>query len=83
MSQIIILFIRILNIYQMILFFYVLSSWFPGVRSSKLGTFIGSLVEPYLLIFRKVIPPLGMIDFSPFIAFWVLNLATVGLTRFL
>ncbi|KKB42285.1 Cell division protein YlmG/Ycf19 [Bacillus thermotolerans] len=31
--------------------------------------------------FRKIIPPLGMIDISPIVAFIVLNLATRGLAQ--
>jgi len=61
----------------------VLSSWFPAIRNSAVGAFVGSIVEPYLSLFRRVIPPLGMIDLTPIIAWWVLNLAMSGLSRLL
>lgn len=31
--------------------------------------FIAAMTDPYLNLFRRFIPPLGMIDFSPIIAF--------------
>lgn len=38
---------------------------------SVLG-FLKDVSDPYLRIFRRVIPPLGMIDLSPMIAIFVL-----------
>lgn len=35
-------------------------------------TFLRDASEPYLRLFRKFIPPIGMIDFSPVIALIVL-----------
>ncbi len=37
--------------------------------------FLRDVCEPYLGIFRKFIPPLGMIDLSPMIAIFLLILA--------
>ena len=37
--------------------------------------FLRDVCEPYLGVFRKFIPPLGMIDFSPMIAIFLLILA--------
>ncbi len=51
--------------------FYVLSSWVPPLRESKVGQFAGMIVEPYLGFFKRFIPPLGMIDFSPIVAIFV------------
>jgi YggT family protein len=55
-------------------------SWFPGARESKFGDFLARICEPYLEPFRKFIPPLGMIDISPLVAIFTLNLASRGLT---
>lgn len=54
---------------------YILMSWFPGARDSSIGKFLTTICEPYLEPFRKVIPPLGMIDISPIVAIFVLNFA--------
>lgn len=59
---------------------YVLMSWLPNVRESFIGELLGKLVEPYLTPFRRFIPPLmGVIDFSPIVAIFVLQLAVSGL----
>ena len=79
MGQIILLFTSILRMYETLMLIYILMSWIPESRSTQLGRVIGGFVEPYLAIFRKIIPPLGMIDFSPIIAFIVLDLAMQGL----
>ncbi|MDP4156728.1 MAG: YggT family protein, partial [Bacillota bacterium] len=39
--------------------------------SSKFGIWITKVVEPYLGIFRRFIPPLGPIDISPIIALFI------------
>lgn len=58
---------------------YVLMSWLPNVRESSVGEWLGKLVEPYLAPFRRFIPPImGMIDISPIIALFVLQLAQRG-----
>jgi YggT family protein len=40
--------------------------------SDAVLTFLRDVCEPYLRIFRKFIPPLGMIDLSPILAIIVL-----------
>ncbi|HET7615909.1 MAG TPA: YggT family protein [Bacillales bacterium] len=62
-----------IQIYSWVLIIYILMSWFPNARESSFGRFLGSLAEPYLEPFRRIIPPFGMIDFSPIVAFLVLN----------
>ena len=83
MAQIILLFTAILRIYEFLMIIYILMSWIPESRSTQLGRVISGFVEPYLSIFRKIIPPLGMIDFSPIIAFIVLDFAMQGLINIL
>ena len=39
-----------------------------------IGAVLQSLVGPYLNFFRRFIPPLGMIDWSPVVAILVLSL---------
>ncbi|TWL13009.1 hypothetical protein CHCC19467_3719 [Bacillus paralicheniformis] len=40
---------------------------------------LASLCEPYLEPFRRIIPPLGMIDISPLVAIFILRFADAGL----
>jgi len=35
--------------------------------------FLIDICEPYLKLFRKIIPPVAMIDFSPILAFMALG----------
>ncbi|WP_068672465.1 YggT family protein [Oceanobacillus sp. Castelsardo] len=71
-----------LNLYSWGIIIYIFMSWFPGARESTFGELLGKICEPYLELFRKFIPPLGMIDFSPIIAIFVLHLARIGLFEF-
>lgn len=67
------------QIYFYMILVYVLMSWLPNVRESFIGELLGKLVEPYLSPFRRFIPPImGMIDISPIVALFVLNLAQRG-----
>lgn len=69
---------QLLSIYTWVIIIYIFMSWFPGARQSSIGQFMGRIVEPYLDPFRRIIPPLGMIDISPIVAIIVLNLAQQG-----
>ena len=73
------LIITIFRIYQFMIFGYILISWIPALQQSAFGEFLGKLVEPYLSIFRKFIPPIGMIDISPIIALFALQYILKGL----
>ncbi|HLR62195.1 MAG TPA: YggT family protein [Lentibacillus sp.] len=64
-----------LELYSFALIIYIFMSWFPGARESSFGVFLAKICEPYLEPFRKIIPPLGMIDLSPIVAIFVLYFA--------
>jgi len=69
----------VFQVYFWLIFFYVLSSWIPGLRESRIGELVGTVVEPYLSIFRRFIPPIGFIDISPVIALIALQFIQRGL----
>lgn len=71
--------IQAISIYTILIVVYILMSWFPGARQSSIGEMIGKLCEPFLAQFRRIIPPLGMIDISPIIALIVLKFASTGI----
>jgi YggT family protein len=73
--------IRVIDIYSWALIIYILMSWFPNARESAIGRFLVSICEPYLEPFRRIIPPLGMIDISPIVAIMVLKFATSGIIQ--
>lgn len=71
--------VQALTYYSFLIIIYIFMSWVPGARESQIGRFIGALCEPYLEQFRKIIPPLGMIDISPIVAIIALNFAIKGI----
>ncbi|MCQ6279738.1 YggT family protein [Bacillus sp. EB600] len=73
------LLVDVINVYYYALIIYILMSWFPNARNSAIGQFFSRICEPYLEPFRKIIPPLGMIDISPIVAIFVLRFAVSGL----
>lgn len=82
MYQLLNLLLLALTVYSWALIIYIFMSWFPGARESSFGEMLGRICEPYLEIFRRFIPPLGMIDFSPIVGILVLGLARTGLVTF-
>ena len=67
------------NIYYILIIAYILMSWIPQAAESPIGEFLGKIVEPYLSVFRRIVPPIGMIDFSPIVALIALRFVEQGL----
>lgn len=69
-------------VYSLIIIAYILSQLFFGFGgrmpysrgSSAVLGFLNDTVEPYLRIFRRIIPPLGPLDLSPIIALILLRI---------
>jgi len=64
--------------YDVLIIIWCLLSWFPrkpGGLVDDISQAIGALVCPYLNLFRRFIPAIGGIDFSPIIAIVVLEAA--------
>ncbi|WP_425590055.1 YggT family protein [Fictibacillus sp. S7] len=51
----------IYDIYYWLMFITILGSWFPQFNATKVCIWISKLVDPYFAIFRRFIPPLGVI----------------------
>ena len=58
----------LVGIYGWILILYIFSSFFPQLRHSRVGDILARLSEPYLRLFRGMVPLLGGLDFSPVLA---------------
>jgi YggT family protein len=71
------------EVYILLIFIYILSNlmFSLGVRlpyarwSDAVLKFLRDVCEPYLKIYRRFIPPIGMFDLTPIIAIFVLYLA--------
>lgn len=61
-------------VYEMMLFVRILMSWFGPNLYNPVIKFLYETTDPYLNIFRRVIPPIGMVDISPIAAIYVLHL---------
>lgn len=72
------IFIQIIDklflVYFIMLFIRILSSWVPQYQDTAPMRFVAYYTDPYLNIFRRMIPPLGMLDLSPIVAFFSLQI---------
>ena len=69
-------FVRVFVIvYGLLIFVYVITSWIRLPYSlNRLQRFLNDVCEPYLRLFRRVLPPLGPLDLSPVVAIGALYL---------
>lgn len=75
------------DVYVAAILIYVLMSWLPmnptGWVANVYRT-LGKICDPYLDLFRRIIPPIGgMLDVSPIIAIIVLQLIARVVAMFL
>jgi YggT family protein len=64
-----------LLVYTLLIFAYVLTSWVRlpyNIWVRRIADFLRDVCEPYLRLFRRVLPPLGPLDLSPIVAILVL-----------
>ncbi|MBR3689856.1 MAG: YggT family protein [Eggerthellaceae bacterium] len=72
------LIVKLADAYSMIIFVYVMMSWLPTASGiiGDIYTVLGRICDPYLNLFKKLIPPIGgMVDITPIIALLVLQFA--------
>jgi len=65
--------LMLFQIYEFILFIYIIASWFGGLPRNKFGYFITDLVKPILQFVKQVPHRFGIIDLSPIYAFVLIN----------
>ncbi len=74
--MIMMLLVRLVDVYSFLIFVYVMMSWMPHEKGVLADVYraLGMLCDPYLDLFRKFVPPLGgMVDVSPILALLVLQ----------
>ncbi len=65
---------QLFNLIFLLLFLTILLSWFPNINWYKEPfKTLKAFSEIFLAPFRKIIPPIGMIDISPIVAFFCLS----------
>lgn len=66
-----------LQLYFVLLIIRILLSWFPNLNwYNPPLSILSQVTDPYLNLFRSIIPPLGGIDFSPMLAIFVLQIVS-------
>lgn len=72
------------NSYTILIFLRIVSSWFPAWQGHHLIRFVAFYTDPYLNIFRRLLPPLGgVLDLSPILAFFALRVIEMLILNFL
>ena len=78
MNVLILLIINVIRIEKYAVLLRVLISWVSPDPSSQLNQLLFRITEPVLAPIRNFLPRTGMIDFSPLLAFLLLDLAQAG-----
>ena len=61
------------GVYVLLVFAYILTSWIRMPYSlNRAQRFLYDVCEPYLRLYRRILPPLGPLDLSPIVAVLVL-----------
>jgi uncharacterized protein YggT (Ycf19 family) len=64
-----------IGVYVLVIFLYILTSWIQLPYSLRpVQRFLYDVCEPYLRIFRRLLPSFGAFDFSPIIAILTLGI---------
>ena len=79
MDFISILLINIVRIYKFTILARVLLSWTGASPHNSIVRFVIEVTEPVLRPIRNILPRMGMIDFSPLVAFFALDFLQLGL----
>ena len=64
-----------ITVYILLILAYIITSWIRLPYSlwlNRIQRFLYDVCEPYLRIFRRIVPPIGPLDLSPMIAVIVL-----------
>ncbi len=74
--------IKSINIYLLLIFVRILLSWFQTAEwAYSAMAFLSPITDPYLNVFRSIIPPLGGLDLSPILAILALQFISSMLTQ--
>ncbi len=69
---------RLFELYFLVIILRCFLSFFPKVDVTKQPmAFIAQVTDPYLDVFRKFIPPLNGLDFSPIVALIALQIIQI------
>jgi YggT family protein len=64
-----------IGVYILLILAFIIMSWIRlpySIWLNRIQTFLHDVVDPYLRVFRRFVPPLGPLDLSPMLAVVVL-----------
>jgi YggT family protein len=73
-------------VYTLIIFAYIISTWLRMPYSpwlNRIQRFLYDVTEPYLRLFRRILPSMGPLDLSPLVATIALWILAAALMRIL
>ena len=75
-----------ITVYTLVIFAYIITSWLRLPYSpwlNRIQRFLYDVSEPYLRVFRRMLPSLGSLDLSPIVGIVVLIIIREALLRIL
>ena len=69
----------LVNIYFFALLAMIILSWIAGGSSNPAVALLYQITEPVMAPFRKLLPPMGGLDFSPILLFILINVLQIAL----
>lgn len=73
--------INVVRILKYAILVRILLSWVQPMGGGRFYQILNDITEPILRIFRSFLPNTGMIDFSPIIAFFALDLVEMAIMK--
>ena len=77
-------FVRVFaTVYMLVIFAYIITAWLRlpySIWLNRIQRFLYDVTEPYLRLFRRVLPATGPFDFSPMLAvlaLWAIAYAVI------
>ena len=58
---------QLIDLYSLVVLGSVIISWVQLPPTHPVATFLGAMTEPLLAPIRRVLPPMGGLDFSPLV----------------
>ena len=69
-------FFTFLTLYNYVITFRILLSWFPQAQGIALLQPVFAVSDPFLNVFRGIVPSIGGFDLSPLLGFFLLSQLT-------
>jgi YggT family protein len=80
MAQFLVVLVQAIEVYKMVLIARILLTWLPSINwYNQPFKLLRDITDPVLGPFRRMIPPVGMIDISPMALFLALSLIEMAI----